>query len=89
MLQESRTEEESQITLTGLAEFVKNATRIGGQIGLLGAAEVSGMVARVSRQIGLLESTSITETAIRSRETLAGLTGLATRAENWRFQSGC
>jgi hypothetical protein len=45
--------------------------------------------ARVSRQIGLLESARVTKIATRSRETPAGLTRLATRAENRRFQSGC
>jgi hypothetical protein len=79
MLQESKTEEESQVTLTG---FAGNMIRIGGQIrllgivvvtgmdtqvsgqiGLLGTAGVIGMVAQVNRQIGLLGSARITRTA--------------------------
>jgi hypothetical protein len=62
-LQESRTEEESRITLTGLAGFVGNTTRIGGHIWLLRVAGVTRMVARVSRQIGSLGSARVTEIA--------------------------
>jgi hypothetical protein len=54
MLQESQTKEESRITLTGLAGFVGNKTRISGQIGLHGTARVTRMDTRVNGQTGLL-----------------------------------
>jgi hypothetical protein len=54
MLQESRTEEESRVTLTGLTGFTRNTTRIDEQIKLLGTVGVTRMVAQVSRQIRLL-----------------------------------
>jgi hypothetical protein len=34
MLQESWTEENNQVTLTGLTGFTRNTTRIGGEIGV-------------------------------------------------------
>jgi hypothetical protein len=88
MLQESRIEEESQITLTRLVGFAENTTQIGGQIGLLRAAGVIEMAARVNRQIGLLRSAGVMETATQSLETRAGLTGLATRSRKQEVPVG-
>jgi hypothetical protein len=79
MLQDSRTEEECRITLTGLtgllgtSSVIGTDTRFGGQIGLLGTAGVTGMAAWVSRLFLLLGSTSVTETATRSQEILSRL----------------
>jgi hypothetical protein len=45
-------------------------------------------VAQVSRQIKLLRSARVTETATRSQETPAGLTGLATQSRKLEVQVG-
>jgi hypothetical protein len=59
MQQESRIEEESWVTQTGLTGYTT-------QIGLLRTAGVTGTAARVSRQIGLLGSAGVTERATRT-----------------------
>jgi hypothetical protein len=62
MMQESRIEEESQITLTGLVGFIRNTTRIGGQIGLLRTVGVTRMDTPVGGQTGLLGIAGVTGT---------------------------
>jgi hypothetical protein len=94
MLQESRTEEESRITLTGLtgllgtSRVIGTDTRVGGQTRLLGTAGVTGMAAWVSRLFGLLGSAGVTETATRSREILSGLRKiqLPRQARLWKIR---
>jgi hypothetical protein len=49
MLQESRIEEKSRVTLTRLTGFTRNTTQIGGQTGLLKTARITGMEAQVSK----------------------------------------
>jgi hypothetical protein len=65
MLQESRIEEESQVTLTGLlgtARVTGMDTQVGGQTGLLGTVGVTGMDTRVVGQTGLLRTAGVTRT---------------------------
>jgi hypothetical protein len=69
MLQESRPEENSRVTLTG---FTGNTTRIGRQIRLLGTAGVTGTDTRVGRQTRLLGIAGVTRTTTQ----VGGQTGL-------------
>jgi hypothetical protein len=65
MLQESRIEEKSWVTLTGLTGFTENTTRIGRHIGLLGTARVTRTDTLVGGQTGLLGTAGIIRTTTR------------------------
>jgi hypothetical protein len=85
MLQETRTEEENRVTLTGLTGFTGNMTRISGQIGLLRTAGLIGRDTRVGEQTGLLGKAGVTRTMTRDGKQTgllgpAGVTETATRS---------